>query len=48
MNLKTTEIYLHDIGVDRTAAKIFESITHEITHQIFFAEKWGCYFTVTP
>jgi integrase len=31
-NLKTTEIYLHDLGVDMGAADIFESITHEITH----------------
>lgn len=32
-NLKTTEIYLHDLGVDAGAATIFESITHEITHK---------------
>lgn len=32
MNLKTTEIYLHELGVDREAADIFEAITHKITH----------------
>ena len=32
MNLRTTEIYLHDLGVDRGAADVFESITHKITH----------------
>lgn len=32
MNLRTTEIYLHDLGVDREAADVFESITHKITH----------------
>lgn len=32
-NLKTTEIYLHDLGVDVGAADVFESITHEITHE---------------
>ena len=32
-NLKTTEIYLHELGVDMGAAAIFESITHEITHE---------------
>lgn len=31
-NLKTTEIYLHDLGIDREAANIFEAITHKITH----------------
>ncbi|MDR2488572.1 MAG: site-specific integrase [Desulfovibrio sp.] len=31
-NLKTTEMYLHDLGVDVGAADVFESITHEITH----------------
>ncbi|HIW79410.1 MAG TPA: hypothetical protein H9874_09755, partial [Candidatus Bilophila faecipullorum] len=31
-NLRTTEIYLHDLGVDRKAAGIFESITNEITN----------------
>lgn len=29
MNIRTTEIYLHDLGVDRKAAGIFEDITHE-------------------
>lgn len=33
-NLKTTEIYLHDLGVDREAAGIFEGITNEITNGI--------------
>ena len=31
-NLRTSEIYLHDLGVDRKAAGIFESITNEITN----------------
>lgn len=31
-NLKTTEIYLHDLGVDMGAATIFESITNENTN----------------
>ena len=31
-NLKTTEIYLHDLGVDREAASIFENITNRITN----------------
>ena len=33
MNIRTTEIYLHDLGVDREAAGIFEDITHGITHE---------------
>ena len=32
-NLKTTEIYLHDLGVDTGAAAIFESITDRITNE---------------
>lgn len=28
-NLRTTEIYLHELGVDRKAANVFESITNE-------------------
>lgn len=32
-HLKTTEIYLHDLGVDREAADVFEAITHKITHK---------------
>ncbi len=32
-NLKTTEIYLHDLGVDREAATIFEDITNRITDE---------------
>lgn len=32
-NLKTTEIYLHELGVDTEAATLFETITHQITHQ---------------
>lgn len=31
-NLKTTEIYLHDLGVDIEAANVFEAITNEITN----------------
>lgn len=31
-NLKTTEIYLHDLGVDREAADVFEAITNQITN----------------
>ena len=41
VNLKTTEIYLHDLGVDVGAAAIFEAITHEITHKNDFGEKEG-------
>ena len=32
-NLKTTEVYLHDLGVDTGAAAIFEAITQKITHE---------------
>ncbi|WP_302579707.1 site-specific integrase [uncultured Desulfovibrio sp.] len=32
-NLKTTEIYLHDLGVDREAAAVFEDITNRITNE---------------
>lgn len=32
MNLRTTEIYLHDLGVDRGAAAVFEAITNKITN----------------
>ncbi|MDL2267954.1 site-specific integrase, partial [Desulfovibrio sp. OttesenSCG-928-G15] len=32
-NLKTTENYLHDLGVDTGAASIFESITNQITNE---------------
>jgi hypothetical protein len=32
MSIRTTEIYLHELGVDRGTAAIFESITHKITH----------------
>lgn len=32
MNLKTTEIYLHELGVNREAADIFDAITHKTTH----------------
>lgn len=31
-NLKTTEIYLHDLGVDRGAAAVFEDITSRIAN----------------
>lgn len=31
-NLRTTEIYLHDLGVDRGAAEVFENITNQITN----------------
>lgn len=31
-NLKTTEIYLHDLQVDRDAAGVFETITNQITN----------------
>ena len=40
-NLKTTELYLHDLGVDIGAAAIFEAVTHEITHKNDFDEKEG-------
>jgi integrase len=29
-NIRTTEIYLHELEVDTGAADIFESITHEV------------------
>ena len=32
VTLRTTEIYLHELGVDRKAADVFESITNEITN----------------
>lgn len=38
-NLKTTEIYLHDLGVDMDAATVFESITNENTNGSTFDEK---------
>lgn len=38
-NMKTTEIYLHDLGVDVGAADVFDSITHEITHEGKIDEK---------
>ena len=31
-NLKTTEIYLHDLKVDRDTAGVFETITNQITN----------------
>lgn len=40
-NLKTTEIYLHDLGVDTGAAAIFETITQEITHESDSNKKEG-------
>ena len=43
-NLKTTEIYLHDLGVDIEAAAIFESITNRITNRTAEGEEKG--FTV--
>jgi len=33
-NLKTTEIYLHELGVDRGAAGIFEAITNGVTNEL--------------
>lgn len=32
MNLKTTEIYLHDLEVDRDATDIFGDITYKIMY----------------
>lgn len=32
-NLRTTEIYLHDLGVDRGVAEVFENITNQITNE---------------
>ncbi|MBD5641235.1 MAG: site-specific integrase [Desulfovibrio sp.] len=32
-NLRTTEIYLHDLDVDRNAASLFDNITHGLTHE---------------
>ena len=32
-NLRTTEIYLHDLEVDRGAADVFKNITNEITNE---------------
>ncbi len=40
-NLKTTEIYLHDLGVDVGAATIFESITNQITNDDSAAKEKG-------
>ena len=40
-NLKTTEIYLHDLGVDTEAAAIFEAITNKITNSQPEDEKEG-------
>lgn len=31
-NLKTTEIYLHELGVDRETGDVFEAITNQITN----------------
>lgn len=39
MNLRTTEIYLHDLGVDRGAAEIFEAITNRITNSAEIANE---------
>ena len=33
MNIRTTEIYLHELGVDRGVADIFEAITNQITNE---------------
>ena len=41
MNIRTTEIYLHDLGVDIESASIFEAITHEITHETDSGKKEG-------
>lgn len=43
-HLKTTEIYLHDLGVDREAADVFEGITHKITHEEFSGNEKGATF----
>ena len=40
-NLKTTEIYLHDLGLDIEAAAIFEAITNRITNRPAEDEKEG-------
>lgn len=32
-NLRTTEIYLHDLEVDRKTAEMFDTITHDLTHE---------------
>lgn len=40
-NLKTTEIYLHDLGVDTGLADVFEAITNEITNDEEQAKKEG-------
>lgn len=32
MNLRTTEIYLHDLGVDTETVVFFEAITNRITN----------------
>lgn len=42
-HLKTTEIYLHDLGVDREAADVFEDITHKITHEDFSGNEKRAY-----
>lgn len=48
MNIRITEIYLHDLGGDREAAGIFESITQEVTHSLHSDTEKGLPFTVIP
>ena len=33
MNIRATEIYLHELGVDRGVADIFKVITNQITNE---------------
>ena len=41
MNIRTTEIYLHELGVDRGVADIFETITNQITNEDENCEEKG-------
>ena len=41
MNMRTTELYLHDLGVDVKSVSVFEAITHEITYEDNSAKKEG-------
>lgn len=40
-NLRTTEIYLHELGVDRKAADVFESITNAARDLAQFSARFG-------
>ena len=46
MNLRTTEIPLHDLVVDREAAAVFEGITNRITNGDDSPKRKGLLFPV--